>query len=217
MKLARRVPLVKQAAERRAPFYWRSFLDPEADAFDATRQEMLDSYDRLMRNYNAATDTITIGGINIPRAAIGHIYDAAWLNNDTLAQQRRRHDAGTVWTGMIGGGLGGGLIGRWGGRNLVGLLGGGDKAKKWGGRIGTVLGGLLGLGLGGHIATTYKEKNMPSTLGNGTTILRDLNNDLNSLYTTRAGGRRRLTGDDANMVDTSKPDHAKESKRRGGR
>lgn len=210
IKYAHSVPMIKQA--RPTPFYWRSFLDPEADAFDATRQELMDSYDRLMRNYNSATDTISIGGVDIPRAAIGHMYDAAWINNDALARARRRHDSIPVWGGMIGGGVGGGFLGNWAGKNLVGFLGGSDKAKKWGGRIGTILGGLLGLGVGGHIMTTRKANNMPATLGNGSTVLRDLNKDLNDLYTTRAGGRRRLTGDAANMLDTTKPDKAKAEK-----
>ena len=213
IKLAHQVPVVKQAA-RRAPFYWRSFLDPEADAFDATRQELLDSYDRLMKNYNDATDTITINGVNIPRAAIGHLYDAAWTNNDALARQRRRHDSGSVWTGMGIGGLGGGYLGRLGGRKLTEWLGGGRTAQKWGGRIGMLLGGLAGAGFGGHIMTTRKEKNMPSTLGNGSTVLRDLNTQLGNLYTTRSGGRKKLTGDDANINDTSKPDKAKEEKKK---
>lgn len=210
IKLAHRVPMVKQA--RTTPFYWRSFLDPDADAFDATRQELMDSFDRLMKNYNAATDTVTINGVNIPRGAIGHLYDAAWVNNNALAAQRRRHGGGIVAGGLATGAVGGGLLGHWGGKKITGWLGGSENAQKWGGRIGAVLGGLLGLGVGGHIATRYKENHMPHTLGNGSTILRDLNTSLGNLYTARSGGRKHLTGDDANINDTSKPDTAKARK-----
>lgn len=210
IKLANRVPMIKQA--RTTPFYWRSFLDPDADAFDATRQELMDSFDRLMKNYNDATDTITINGVDIPRGAIGHLYDAAWVNNDRLAQARRRQGGGIVFGGLTAGALGGGYLGRLGGRKITEWLGGSDKAKKWGGRIGAVLGGLAGLGLGGHWATIYKENHMPHTLGNGSTVLRDLNTQLGNLYTTRSGGRKKLTGDDANINDTTKPDTAKDRK-----
>lgn len=205
--------LVKFA--RRAPFYWRSFLDPDADEFDATRQELLDSHKRLMRNYDAATNSVKIKGVNIPLGAINHLYYAAWKNNDTLAEARRAHGTptllGTSGLGLIGGGYLGDKLGR----GLLGGLGGGTTAQNIGGFTGMLLLGALGAGLGNKIGTGMKQESMPETLDNGTSILSSLNSQLGNLYNTASGGKKKLSGDDANILDIGKVDTAKERKLKG--
>ena len=194
---------------KRAPFYWRSFLDTKADAFDATRQELMDAHERLMSSWDKNTNTISIKGQRIPLAAINHLFDAAWLNNDTLAGARRRHGALGVYAGIGAGGALGYFGGDWAGRKLIKLLGGkSQKAQDWGGFVGKLLLGALGAGWGAHIANKMKEDSMPSTLDDGTSILRKLNENIDDLYSYHAGGHRRLTGDDAMIADISKPGKA---------
>jgi len=209
----RQLRLIKFA--RRAPFYWRSFLDTDADEFDATRQELLDSHKRLMRNYNPTTNTVSINGTDIPLSAINRLYHSAWTNNDVLAQARRRHGRlpllGTTGAGMIGGGY----LGKKLGKGLISMLGGGDTAQGIGGFAGMLLLGALGAGLGNRVGTKMKEQSMPETLDNGTSILMQLNDDLGDLYSTAAGGKKKLTGDAAKLLDITKADTAKERKLSG--
>lgn len=209
-KSLEQLKLVKFA--RRAPFYWRSFLDPDADEFDATRQELLDSHKKLMRNYDATTNSININGTSIPLGAINHLYYSAWKNNDTLAAARRSHGLPTI-LGSTGAGLvGGGFLGHELGRGIVGTLGGGDTAKGIGGIAGMLLLGALGAGLGNRISTRAKQESMPETLDNGTSVLSQLNSDLGNLYSVATGGKKKLTGDAAKLLDISKVDTAKERK-----
>ena len=202
----KQIKMVKFA--KRVPFYYKSFLDPKADAFDATRQELYDAHDRLMRNYNKDTGMVDIKGQKIPLEAINHLFDAAWINNNRLAQARRGHGVLGISSGLVGGAVLGGLGGDWAGRKLIKVLGGGDKAQGWGGFIGKLLLGALGASVGSHIANKWSENTMPSTLDDGTSILRDLNKNMGELYSSHAGAHRKLTGSESAFADTSIPGRA---------
>lgn len=196
---------------RRTNFYWYSPLDPEADAYDAVKQQILTTRDKITHNYYPNVDT------NKATAAL----DKALEANETLAADRRNQVSMSkpVRIGaLIGGGLGGVAgagLGYSGSNALSYMLG--LKRKGVLNRIGDIglrtIGTLGGAAIGGTVgmlpgvtigANYYVNNENTPAFDNGHGILTKLNDDLN------AASKKKKP----NLIDINAADNARENARK---
>ena len=173
---------------RKTDFYWTSFLDPEADAYDAVNQELLDKEEALHNTIHrvGGNDMYTIDGHDIDAGLADAAILRARRRNEVLARHRRNdvwrstpHIVGRVGGGALGGVLGG-TAGYWGAR----ALGYKDRGRTVGTVGGAIAGALLGQAVGGNIGANL-HVNSPSYTprSNGKSVLENLNRGLNSHLT----------------------------------
>lgn len=199
---------------RRTNFYWYSPLDPEADAYTAINQQILDTRDKLTNSMPSDMDsTKAFNALNNAAAA-----------NEALAKQRRQG----VWDSKatrIGAGTGAALLGAGGG--YLGYQG--AKALGFKGR-GQTVGALLGLALGAGVGTAAggnlganmyanSPKTDPAKLKNGTDILTKLNKDLDDAYIVPNNAPDSAKTKNFNLIDVDAANKARENarKRREGK
>lgn len=173
---------------RRASFYWLSNLDPEADAYDAINQELLDKEDALRSTIHnvGGNDMYTINGHDIRATDADAAIQNARAAHETLATARRNdvwrstpHIVGRVGGGLLGAGLGG-TAGYWGAR----ALGYKDRGRTVGTVGGALAGALIGQAIGGNIgANLHVNSASHPAINNGKSVLLDLNRDINSHLT----------------------------------
>ena len=190
----RSLQMIKFAS--RPGFYALSFLDPEADAYDAVKKEIIDKRNSLSDTWNRTTNEYTIGGHTIPAGVADAAINNALRENEDLARQRR-DDVFVPY--LTGGGIGaavGGTGGYFGGGWLAKKLGYGDVGQRNGKIIGATAGALLGGAVGSNIAGNwYVNSEHHNDINDGTHALEGLNSEINTLLGT--GDTNRVT-----FVDT---------------